>query len=221
MKVYGISGLGADKRVFDSLTLDFDFIPIDWITPNKNEPIECYSKRLSKIIDTKNEFCLIGVSFGGLIATEISKILNPKVTILISSAHTKNELRPIFIGFGKTKLIKLMPTFLFDPPRIIAKYLFGAKNNKLLNDILDDTDLSFAKWAVYELTNWKNITQLKNILKINGTNDKLIPPRGNTKMEVINNGGHFMIVDKADEVSEIINTEIKTHYNNGNRCTTP
>ncbi|WP_027391795.1 alpha/beta fold hydrolase [Aquimarina latercula] len=209
MKIYGISGLGADKRVFDSLSLEFEFIPIDWIDPHKNESIENYSKRLSVVIDTKNDFCLIGVSFGGLIASEISKILNPKTTILISSAHTKNELRTIFRWFGKTKLIKLMPTSLFDPPRLIAKYLFGAKNTKLLNDILDDTDLLFAKWAVNELTNWKNITQLKNVLKINGTKDKLIPPKGNTKMELIENGGHFMIVDKADEISEIINNQIK------------
>lgn len=209
MKVYGISGLGADKRVFDFLTLDFEFIPVDWIKPNKNEPIKNYSKRLSSVIDTKNDFCLIGVSFGGLIATEISKILNPKMTILISSAHTKNELRPIFRWFGKTKLIKLIPTSLFDPPRLIVRYLFGAKNSKLLNDILDDTDLSFVKWSVNELINWNNVTQLKNVVKINGTNDKLIPPKGNTIMELIYNGGHFMIVDKADELSKMINIKIK------------
>ena len=209
MKIYGISGLGADKRVFDSLSLDFEFIPIDWVIPNKNESIEYYSKRLSEIIDTKNDFCLIGVSFGGLVATEISKILKPKITILISSAHTKNELRTIFRWFGKTRLIKIMPAFLFDPPRWMAKYLFGAKNYKLLNDILNDTDLGFAKWAVNELINWENVTQLKNVIKVNGTNDKLIPPKGNTKMELIDEGGHFMIVDRADEVSKIINRGIK------------
>lgn len=213
MKIYGISGLGADKRIFDFLSLDFEITTIDWIEPNKNESIKSYSKRLSNLIDTKNEFCLIGVSFGGLIATEINKILNPKLTILISSAHTKNELRPIFRLFGKTKLIKLIPAFLFDPPRLIAKFLFGAKNNKLLNNILDDTDLNFAKWAINELINWKNITQQGNIFKINGTNDKLIPPRGNTEMKLIDKGEHFMIVDRADEVSEIINTKMKTCYN--------
>ena len=213
MKIYGISGLGADKRVFDFLTLDNEFIPIDWITPYKNEPIKDYSKRLSSVIDIENDFCLIGVSFGGLIATEISQILNPKTTILISSAHTKNELRPIFRWFGKTQLIRVIPTFLFDPPRLIAKYIFGAKNTKLLNDILDDTDLSFAKWAVNELTNWRNTTQLKNVLKINGTKDKLIPPKGNTKMELIEKGEHFMIVDRANEISKIINDKIKTCYN--------
>ncbi|WP_109853411.1 alpha/beta hydrolase [Aquimarina sp. AU58] len=209
MKIYGISGLGADKRIFDSLTLNFEFIPIDWITPNKNESIKDYSKRLSRVIDTKTDFCLVGVSFGGLIATEISQILAPKTTILVSSAHTKNELRTIFRWFGKIKLIKLIPSSLFDPPRLIAKYLFGAKNAKLLNDILDDTDLKFAKWAINELANWKNITQSKNILKINGTKDKLIPPKGNTKMELIENGEHFMIVDRANEISKIINNEIK------------
>lgn len=213
MKIYGISGLGADKRVFDFLTLENEFIPIDWITPHKNEPIKDYSKRLSSVIDIENDFCLIGVSFGGLIATEISQILNPKTTILISSAHTKNELRPIFRWLGKTQLIRVIPTFLFDPPRLIAKYIFGAKNTKLLSDILDDTDLSFAKWAVNELTNWRNTTQLKNVLKINGTKDKLIPPKGNTKMELIDKGEHFMIVDRANEISKIINDKIKTCYN--------
>jgi pimeloyl-ACP methyl ester carboxylesterase len=213
LKIYGISGLGADKRVFDFLTLENEFIPIDWISPHKNEPIKDYSKRLSSVIDIENDFCLIGVSFGGLIATEISQILNPKTTILISSAHTKNELRPIFRWLGKTQLIRVIPTFLFDPPRLIAKYIFGAKNTKLLSDILDDTDLSFAKWAVNELTNWRNTTQLKNVLKINGTKDKLIPPKGNTKMELIDKGEHFMIVDRANEISKIINDKIKTCYN--------
>ena len=213
MKVYGISGLGADKRVFEFLTLDFDFISIDWITPHKNEPIKSYSKRLSSVIDTENDFCLIGVSFGGLIATEISQILKPKITILISSVHTKNELRPVFRWFGKTRMVKVIPTFLFDPPRIIATYLFGAKNKKLLHDILNDTDLSFVKWAVHELICWKNTTQLKNVLKINGTSDLLIPPKGNTEMKIIIKGTHFMVVDRATEVSAIINAKIKTYCN--------
>ena len=209
MKVYGISGLGADKRVFDFLKLDFEFISIDWITPQKNESLKNYSKRLSNSIDTNTDFCLIGVSFGGLVATELHQILNSKLTILISSAHTKNELRPIFRWFGKTQLIRLIPASLFNPPRFIANYIFGVKNSKLLNDILDDTDVKFAKWAVNELTTWKNETQSDNVIKINGTADKLIPPKGNTSMELIDKGTHFMIVDKADEISKIVNEKLK------------
>ena len=210
MKLYGISGLGADKRVFEYLTLDCTLIPIEWIKPLKNETIENYSIRFSKSINREEDFGIMGVSFGGLIAVEISKRLNPKLTILISSVETKKELRTIYRIIGKTRLLKIIPQFLFDPPRIIANWIFGAKKKKLLNQILDDTDLKFAKWAVNELTNWKNNEKLSNpILKIGGANDKLIPPKKDENQKLIDEGEHFMIVDKADEISRIINNEIK------------
>lgn len=209
MKLYAISGLGADKRVFQNLRLDCELIPIDWIEPKKNETIEAYSNRLSQGIDTTEKFGIIGVSFGGLVAVEMSKQLNPVLTIIISSAETYKELRTIYRVFGKSKLVGLIPVKFFDPPRRIAHWVFGAKDKQLLSKILDDTDLNFAKWAVKELVNWKNEEKLVNpILKIGGTHDKLIPPKGeHTKL--IERGAHFMIVDKADEISEIINEEIR------------
>ncbi len=210
MRLYGISGLGADKRVFEYLTLECKLIPIEWIAPLKNETIENYSIRFSQLINKEEDFGIMGVSFGGLIAVEISKRLNPNLTILISSAETKKELRTIYRIIGKTKLLKIIPQFLFDPPRIITNWIFGAKKRKLLNQILDDTDLKFVKWAVNELTNWKNNEKLTNpTLKIGGTNDKLIPPKKDKNQRLIDKGEHFMIVDRANEISQIINEEIK------------
>lgn len=208
MKIYGISGLGADKRVFEYLSLKYEFIPIEWIKPIENECIIEYSRRLSEVIDTTDRFCVIGVSFGGLIATEISKLLRPEVTILISSAETKNELNPLFRVFGKTQIIKILPIAFFNPPRWIAHFLFGTQQKELLNQILDDTDLSFAKWALEKLINWKNSTSLERVIKISGTKDRLIPPRGDSKMILIDGGAHFMIVDRAEEISSIINKEL-------------
>ena len=139
----------------------------------------------------------------------ISKKLNPKLTILISSAETKNELRGMFRVIGKTGLLKIMPQSFFDPPRILAHWVFGTKRKKLLNQILDDTNLKFAKWAVTELVNWKNEQKLSNqILKISGTHDKLIPPSRSKNQKLIEKGEHFMIVDRAQEISQIINEEI-------------
>lgn len=208
MKIYGISGLGADKRVFEYLTLNNKFIPIDWIEPLKNETLSQYSKRLSAVIHTDEPFCIMGVSFGGLVATEISKQRSPKATILISSAETKHELRPIYRWFGKTGLIRLLPTKMFDPPRKAAHFLFGTQNTQLLNDILDDTDLKFVKWAVHKLITWTNETRLENVLKIVGTKDTLLPPRGTSHHHYIKGGAHFMIVDNAEEISNIINKEL-------------
>ena len=203
--MYAISGLGADYRVFEYLEIDADVVAIDWITPKNHESIESYSLRLSSVIDTDEPFGIMGVSFGGLIAVEISKILNPKFTIIISSAKTKKELRKSIRLLGKTNIIKWIPIKLFNPPKKIAQYLFGAKNIALLNQILDDTDLVFAKWAVSELSMWKNEVEINNLLKISGTHDKLIPATQNDNAVLIEEGAHFMIVDLADEINLVIN----------------
>jgi hypothetical protein len=212
MKIFGISGLGADKRVFKYLTLEHDLIPIEWIKPKKKEPIIEYSKRLIKEygIGGEQEFGILGVSFGGLIATEISKLTKPKFTILISSVETRNELSRMIRMLGKTKIIELIPEKLLNPPTVIAHFMFGTKKKELLNSILDDTDLYFTKWAIRELVNWKNESILPNLIKIGGSKDKMLPPKGKNII-LVEKGEHFMIVDKAVEISEIINEKIKRH----------
>ena len=127
--------------------------------------------------------------------------------------ETKDELSKIIRLTGKSKVTKILPKTIFDPPRKIAYFLFGTKKKELLNSILDDTDLEFAKWAVNELLNWKNTTKLNNVLKIGGEKDKLLPPKDKETF-IIKNGEHFMIVDKAEEISKIINEEIVRHHNN-------
>ena len=208
MKIYAISGLGADRRVYENLKLDYELIHLDWITPLKNENLISYSTRLSQSIKTSEPFGIIGVSFGGLIAVEIAKQLKPKTTILISSAETKYELRSVYRWLGKTRLTRFIPAFCFNMPRRIAYYLFGAKNKKLLKAILDDADLSFTKWAITQLINWKNTTYIKSILKINGSKDKLIPPTNHKNTIIIENGGHFMIIDKSEEIAKEINDKL-------------
>ncbi|MFS4469183.1 alpha/beta hydrolase [Maribacter sp. 2210JD10-5] len=213
MKVYAISGLGADKRVFQYLKLNQEILHLDWIQPLKSESITAYAHRLSAKIDTREEFCLIGVSFGGLIAKEISLFLNPKLTILISSASKSMELPRIYKTFGLKHLIKIIPRRFFKPPIAVAKFLFGTTKTQLLKDILNDTNLIFAKWAVTKLVSWENNHNARNLYRIHGTNDKLIPAKGNYRIDLIKNGEHFMIVDKSKEVSILIQKRINLFIN--------
>ncbi len=106
-------------------------------------------------------------------------------------------------------MIKLIPKGLFNPPRVIGNYIFGAENKELLHQILNDTDLFFVKWAINELICWKNIQKVGNCLKINGDKEKLIPYSLCNISVNIKNGEHFMIVDKSNEISRIINNWIK------------
>lgn len=204
MKLYGIGGLGADKRVYEGLSFTCDFIFIDWIEPLRKEPLNEYAKRLSSVIDTSEEFGLIGVSFGGLVAVEIAKEINPKLVILVSSIETDLEMSNLYQCFGKTKIATLLPFQFFDLPRAFACYLFGTKS-PMLGEILDDTDLSFTKWVVNQLLNWENRTKINNLYRIHGTKDRLLKcPTESERNFLIENGGHLMVVDEAEKVSEII-----------------
>jgi hypothetical protein len=211
MRIYAISGLGADERVYSELALNYELIHIKWIRPSKNESLDKYAIRLCESINQNEPFGIIGLSFGGMIATEIAKVLKPKFTILISSAETKYELRRIYRIFGFLNLVRFFPLFCFDMPRRIAYFIFGAKNKPLLKEILDDADLLFTKWAVIQISGWKNTTTIKNAYKISGTSDKLLPPNKQSNITLIDKGEHFMIVDRADELSEILNQKISVH----------
>ncbi|NVK27171.1 MAG: alpha/beta hydrolase [Flavobacteriia bacterium] len=207
MRIYAFSGLGADKRVFDYLNLEHTLVPIDWIAPLKNENLFSYANRISTTIDTSEEFALLGVSFGGLVAIEVAKIHPPSKLILISTIESYRDRRFVYNLPGISSLLKLVPKRFFIPPRRFIIRLFGAVNKALLSDILRDTDPQFAKWATAQFLGWRNTEYLPISNRIHGTNDRVIPlassrPGGTYLIE---GGEHFMIVDKAPEVSEIIN----------------
>lgn len=212
MKIFAISGLGADERVFDFLTLEHELIHLPWIKPKSIENITDYSERLIDEYKLKQatDFGILGLSFGGLIAIEISKQINPKVTILISSIETRSDLGLTLRFASKLKLVNFIPKSWFKPPKRIAHFAFGAKNKPLLNAIINDTDLHFTKWAVGVLINWQNKTTLKNLIRIGGTNDLLLPQKGE-KILFIDKGTHFMIVDDANQVSAILNRELRNY----------
>ena len=207
MILYAISGLGADERAFSRIKTDCEIVHIDWLKPIKNESIKSYASRLSKVIDTSKPYGLIAVSFGGLIAIEISKMLNPKIVFLISSIKTRADLPWYFRLMGSLNFLKLVPEKLMIPPGFMIKHLFGT-NNPFLMDIINETDTYFAKWASYELCGWKNKTVLKNSILISGTSDRLLPITDNADYS-IENGNHFMIVSKSREISAIINKYLR------------
>ena len=208
MKCFCISGLGADKRAFKFLSINHELIHVEWIKPTKNESISNYSKRLSSQINTNEPFMLLGLSFGGIIACELAKILNPQKVIHISSITNKKHLPLVFRLICAIGIHKIIPAVLMTPPMGLAYWFFGIekqKNKKLLKEILDDTDKDFLKWAIGRLLNQEKIYQPENLIRVHGTNDKLLPLIDNSNVMTIKGGGHFMIIEQAAEVSKELN----------------
>ncbi|KAA5534362.1 alpha/beta hydrolase [Paenimyroides baculatum] len=205
-KIYIFSGLGVDKRVFDNIDFsDLNIAFVDWIDPIKNETFESYAKRISK--DFEKDAILIGLSFGGMLAVEVSKIIPVKKVILIASAKNKSELPKWFLLAGKLKLNRIVPSSLLKTTNFITNWLFGATTSTeklLLKNIIKDTDPRFLKWAVDQIVNWKNLSVPQNCIRIHGTNDRILPAKYLKVDYKIKNGGHFMTVNKAKEIEVII-----------------
>lgn len=206
-KIYIFSGLGVDRRVFDNIdfgNLDVEFV--DWIDPLKNEPLENYAKRISQKITNDNPI-LIGLSFGGMVAVEISKIIKTEKIILIGSAKNKFELPKFNRISGKLKLNKLIPKSIFKKQNLVTNWIFGIETDsekQLLKEILKDTDPNFFSWAINEIVNWKNHTIPENVIHIHGNKDRIIPFKNVKADFVIEGGGHFMTVNRSKEIQEII-----------------
>lgn len=205
--LYQIGGLGADNRVFQYLKLDNPTKTINWLEPKNNEILTNYVKRISEQIQTNQKFGILGVSFGGVIAIELAKIVQPEIILLVSSVYRDEQLPAKYLNIGRTGILNLIPNFLIKPPRIALKYLFGAENINLLKQIIEDTNPKFIKWALKSIISWKNENTNCSVVRIHGDSDKLIPLKGEAIK--IKNGKHFMIVDKADELSEVINRTIQ------------
>lgn len=207
MKLYLIGGLGADERVFKFLDIKNETQVIKWINPKPKEELKHYAKRLLEQINQNEDFGILGVSFGGIVAIELTKLAQPQKLILVSSVETNTQLPKTYLTIGKTQILKIIPNALIKPPKLLLSYLFGAKNKKLLEQIIRDTNPEFIRWALNKIIEWSNdLTQIKAV-RIHGTNDKLIPLIG--KSIEIKDGGHFMIVDKAEEISNLINEQMK------------
>jgi len=206
-KVYFISGLGADKRAFSFLDLSF-CVPvfIEWINPLKNESLQGYALRLKEQI-TGPEPIVVGVSFGGMLATEIAKTDPAIKAIIISSNKVSKEFPKIYLTGKYLPLYKWIPSGFLKKATIIRSMFFspiGKNQKKIFQQILNDTDTKFTKWAIFSILNWKNEIIPGNIIHIHGTSDKLLPYRLVKADYTIQKGSHLMIMNHHKEISELL-----------------
>lgn len=210
-ELYIFSGLGADERVFQLLDFSgFSTTFIKWTTPLENETIENYAERLLRQIKATKP-TLIGLSFGGIIAIEIAKLIDTEKVILISSAKTKDEIPSFYRFAGQIGLHKLLPGRYLKSSNFITNWLFGASSTfdkQLLKQILIDTDPIFLKWAIDKIVRWTNLTPSPNIFHIHGTSDRILPISFVNCNSRIENGGHLMTLNKSYEIHQILRQQL-------------
>lgn len=209
--VYIFSGLGADKRVFQKL--DFSYCNatfIEWTAPLRHESIEHYASRILSQIKHENPI-LIGLSFGGMMAVEVAKLIKTEKVILIASAKNSTEIPLYYRCAGMVKLHYLLPAKLLKMPNFFSFWFFGVEqmeDKRILRAVLKDTDERVLKWAINAIVTWNNCNAIQNVVHIHGSADRILPIKYVKANAVVENGGHFMTLNKAKEISEILREEL-------------
>lgn len=212
--IYFVPGLAASPRIFEYLqfsTDKFELHYMEWLIPlSADETIASYAKRMSNLISEKNPV-LIGVSFGGIMVQEISKHINTKKIIIISSIKSSNEFPNRLKFLLKTNVYKLFPAKSFASFDNYSMYIFGIfaeKKLKMYKEYLSMRDESYLTWSLEHVLNWKQPIPIEGIIHIHGSEDHVFPIKHINNCIVIENGKHAMVLNKAKKISKILSEKI-------------
>jgi pimeloyl-ACP methyl ester carboxylesterase len=205
--IYCISGLGADERAFSRLKVEgYEFTCLPWLTPLPKEPIQEYAARMSKSIPAKNPI-LMGLSFGGMMSIEISKLITVEKVILISSIKSVKELPRWMKLAGSLKLNKIFPMRSYKLTEPIQNLFIGVTEPdeiEMVKEYRKNAPQDYMDWAINEVLNWNNNWQPSAIYHVHGDADRIFPINQLSPTFIIKGGGHFMIMNKAAEVNEAL-----------------
>ena len=212
--IYFVPGLAAGPEIFEHLELSpekYELHFLKWKKPLAlEESISNYAMRMTDEVKHINPV-LVGVSFGGIMVQEMSKFIDTKKVIIISSVKTNSELPKRFKFAKFTKAYKFFPTTVVEHFEDYAKYFLGKslkKRAEIYKKYLSVRNKTYINWSISSVLNWAQEKPIKDVLHIHGTGDQVFPLKHIKNAVEIKDGTHVMILTKAKKISKIIDKNL-------------
>ena len=204
--VYLMPGLAANSDIFNLIRLDarFEVCRLSWIPPREEEPLATYAKRMCEKIKHQNPV-LLGVSFGGILVQEMSKIIPCRRVIIVSSVRTRKEL-PIHMRITrKTKAYRFFPMHWVNNLEDFVSFAFGPAARKRMDlnkKYLSVRDPAYLTWSLAAFFQWGQKEPLPNVTHIHGVYDLVFPILYLKDYIPVPKGTHVMILLRATWFNE-------------------
>lgn len=208
-----LPGLGADSRLFEPQRGEFPaLISPEWLVPRDHESLSSYAARMAEVIRARvargAEIVLGGVSFGGMLAAEMSGELRPRKLVLIGSALSPDEIAP---GMRVAATLgRFVPQAVGARSKKLGRVFIrqlgpmGRKDREFLETMIDAVPFSFLKWAGGAIFGWGGARPSCPVVRVHGDKDRIIPLGSAGVDVVLKNAGHVPSVSHAMEVNEVL-----------------
>lgn len=205
MRVYFISGLGADRRAFRNIKLPegFDAVYLDWFLPFEDETLEAYAWRMSAAIDQSRPFVLVGLSMGGMVAVEINKMCRPAALILISSIPLSSCLPTLYRWAGAIGMHRWIPIKWLKSGMLLKRFFMveSLPDREQIIAMVKEADPLFIRWALRAILQWRNKVAPQTYFHIHGDKDEIFPIRQVKPTHIVRGGQHLMVLNHAADVN--------------------
>jgi pimeloyl-ACP methyl ester carboxylesterase len=213
-QLFFISGLGADQRAFDRIELEgYEQTHLPWIIPSWNDNMHSYAKKMANPIMEAENPVVIGLSLGGMLASEMTTFIPHMRAILVSSIKSPQE-RSNVLRMGRTFPIrrlmhpKLMHKMTFMWSMARGKSLKKQESDHMIKMFKDQND-KFLSWAIYHPPKWRGTGDESRIHHIHGTADRMFPIKRIKNAVQVEGGSHLMVYTQGEEVTHLILEELK------------
>jgi len=207
-KLYIVSGLGADAKVFENVSFAEGLEPvfIDWLIPKKKESFTSYISRMAENIDVNEEFYLLGYSFGGIVVQEINKTKPAKQVVILGSIKSGKEKSKFFRWNKFLQLYKFIPMKILSNKKSLSLLLFSdvkdLKSDKI-HSYISVLDSYYLRWSIHNILNWEGEEQ-DGIIQIMADKDIVFPIKNSKPDYVIKNASHLFPLTHPKETSNIL-----------------
>ncbi|MFK7741553.1 MAG: alpha/beta fold hydrolase [Planctomycetota bacterium] len=224
-----LPGLGADARLFADLRRrGVSFDTPAWLAPKPGESLRGWVARWVR--ERPDDFgqagrprVLGGMSFGGQVALEAARLLEPESVALISSHPCSDELTPRFRRqVGKLRWIPDLALRFglrrIGMPAIARREQLQKDQRKTLLAMADTAPLSFFRWACQAAADWQwphngdeNATALRSqVHRIHGSEDSVIPlGERDERTTVLAGAGHLIPMTHTEDVATWLESQCR------------
>lgn len=206
-----LPGMGADARLFRAQAAAFaNLVTPNWITPQPEETLPSYAKRMAAAVDPGGPCLVGGVSFGGMVALEMARHLDARACLLIASIRSPDEL-PWRLRMLR-RPVRLVPNTCGSVATCCARMALALGLRRWKGPLreeleqLADTEGRFLLWSGKAILNWQPTLPPLGIpvIHLHGTQDHILPARLTHPDVLVPGAGHVLPLTHPEAVNEFL-----------------